>query len=279
MSLPLRPQPFNYILPCNIACIANEKQERFVVVKVAKKAKKSSKISRKELKQDDQFIEVTGKGVEVAGEYRNQIIVVVIGIFLLTAGIYLFRAQQTHRANALTEDIGKALKIYNGQIDKEKKSTDDVKYFATAKAKHEASVKAFTKLLKKHKGSTGANLVHLYLGHSYFGQKKYKKAREEYMNFLARVKEKDPMAFLGVEALARVQQALNNAKLGLSKLQSYKEQGAQKIKPFALMRLAEYYQRKKDYKQARVYYKQLSKSKDAPSKMKDTAERRLAVLP
>jgi tetratricopeptide (TPR) repeat protein len=249
------------------------------VVKVAKKAKKKPKTSRKDLKGDDVFVETTKKSADWLNEYRVQLIAGCVAIFVLLSGAYFFQAHQKSQSNDLTTKLGKAMLVFDGEINKDKKSTDEKKYYPTRKVKYEAAVKAFTELLGQYKTHTGGALIQLYLGHSHFQVGQFKKAREQYMAFLKRIPAKDPMHYLGVESLARTQQALNKPKLGLSKLQSYKDKGAKSIRPFALMRLAEHYQNQKNYKQARLYYKQLSELKGIPSKLLEVAKRRLAVLP
>lgn len=249
------------------------------MVKVAKKAKKTSKTSRKDLKQPDQFIEATNKSTEWIVEYKTQLIAIVIGAFVLLGGIYFFQAQQNSQAITATTDLSASLKIFNATISKTKKSTDEKKVFATKKAKYEAAVQSFQAFLKKNKGARANTLAYLYLGHSQYYLGQFQAAQSSYGSFLQKVSKKDPMYFLGVEGLVRVQSALKKPQIGLAKLQTFKESGAEKLRPFALLRLAEYHQQQKNYKRARLYYKQLSKVKDLSPSLKTTAQRRLAVLP
>lgn len=249
------------------------------MVKVAKKAKKTSKTSRKDLKGPDQFVEATTKGAEKVGEYRNHIIFGSLAVVILMGAVYFFQNYQASQQTTVTSALTKALKIYNAKISKTRKSSEDEPVFKTSKARYEAAVKAFDKAVKTVGNTNAGALSHLYLGHSHAHLGAYKKAVGHYETFLKRVSNKDPLYFLGLDGYAKALQALGKPKDGLARLQSYKDKGAKPLQPFALMRLAEYYQAKKDYKRARALYNELTKLKSASSDFKTTASRRLAVLP
>lgn len=264
------------------------------MVKIAKKAKQTQKIDRKDLKKDDQFVEATNKSVEWIENNRQLIFGVIIGGIVLMAAGYGFNIYRAEQAGKATNQLSKALKSYQAQVSKTATSTDDKKVFKTEKAKYEASVKAFNGVLKTGT-SQASSLSLLFLANSEYRLGKYKDAQGHYEAFLRTVKADDPLYFLGVDGLAYALEGQKKVKESLKTLETYKTSGTKALKGFAILRLAQYYEQKQDAKNARKYYKDLQayiknyynnvpnakkrlKKNKALQSLKEIAKKRLAVL-
>ena len=158
------------------------------MVKIAKKSRKRVKQSRKDMKQPDQFVEVTAKGAEWINNFRLQLLSVVGVLFLLALGVYLFYSISHNRAASVTGMLTETLKTYEGKIDKEAKAKDDsstdTKTFVTKKDKYEASVKTIQTQLKKYPSHQASIFLKLYLANSYFELGLYDKAIAQYQGFI-----------------------------------------------------------------------------------------------
>ncbi len=251
------------------------------MVKVAKKAKKKNKQpARKDIKQPDQFIEVTTQGVDWVTKYRTPLIAFIIAILLISVAIYSFIRFQKHQNELASAALEKALKVYSAEVTKTPPKTtagrEAPKTFPTEEKKYAAALKAFQEILKKYPKTQPGRMSLLYLGNVYFHQKKYDKAAESYRNFIKMLASGDPLYYLGVNGLAYVLEAQGKGDEGAKLLEDLLKTGSKSNKIFVLMRLARYYDYKKDWKKARRFYEELAKEK---STYQLEAKKRLAVLP
>ena len=249
------------------------------MVKVAKKAK-TRKQSRKDIKQPDQFVEVTSKSADWLTTYRTPLIGLVIAVFLIAIAVFSFIRFQVGQTELASSALEKALKVYSAEVTKNPPKVaagqEAPKTFPTLNKKYEASIKAFETLLKKYQKTQSGRMALLYLGNSYLQLKKYTKAEDFYKKFIKGLAVTDPLYYLGVNGLAYVLEAKGKGKEGIALLKELKNNGPKSNKAFVLMRLAEYYDYKKDSKKARAYYKELAKDK---STYQTEAKKRLSVLP
>ena len=250
------------------------------MVRIAKKAKKSKKVSRKDLKEDDKFIQTAHQSIDILDKYKKELIGSVAAILLLATGFYGFSHVRGQNNRTASAELGKALKIYGAEVTKTEKKEDpldDSKTYKTEKEKYTAAAKAFEKILKNHASSKPAPFVHLYLANSYFQLQDYKKAKKHYEVFLAKTWDKDPLYYLGVNGLSQTLTALKSADKGVSQLSKFSKKGAKPFRTFALMGLAQHYEKKGDLKLARKFYGEISKDDKSP--LKKDAKKRLERLP
>ena len=269
------------------------------MVKIAKKKKKSTKLTRAEMKGPDQFQEASTKGAEWLSENRVQVAAACAAIFVLALGIYLFRVMSHGEAHAVTAELTKTLKIVEGKVESKKKNDnnnnntddDEVKTFKTSKDKYQAATKKISEQLKDHSGAKASAFLRLYLANSQYRLGKHKEAIESYQKFLKGLNAKDPIYIMGLSGLLRASEAAKQDKVGVDALTKFLTTGAKAFRPTAAMRLAEYYERKKDYKNAKKLYKQLSDTKSLKelsgekklsvtmTQLQTKAKQRLALLP
>ncbi len=119
------------------------------------------RIERKELKHD-KFVEQVGHTVDYAAAHRTLLVrigSVVLGLLLLSAGIYYYRqAQHNQRQDALRD----ALRIQNGQVGQQ--ANEFFAIFPTVEAKNKASEKAWKDLAAKYPGTDEGYVALFYLG-------------------------------------------------------------------------------------------------------------------
>ncbi len=251
------------------------------------------------MKGPDQFQEASSKGAEWLSENRVRVAAISAAIFVLALGVYLFNVMSNSAAYSVTTQLTKTLKVIEGKVDAKKKSdnsnntssTDETKTYKSAKAKYEAATKVISKQLKSHSRAKASAFLQLFLANSQYRLGQYKKAIASYKKFLARLNPKDPIYIMGVGGLLRAAEAAKQDKEGIDAITTFLSKGAKAYRPLMVMRLAEYYERKKGYKSARKYYKQLAETKSLQAlagtkklsvtmtQLQTQAKRRLALLP
>lgn len=258
-------------------------EERIAVVKIAKQAKTRTKQSRKDMKQPDQFLEVTSKSAEWLKTHRNKIIITIAAIFLVSLGIYVVSLVSQNREKDVTERLSNILKIYNGKIETDEKkdkkdeiSEGDVKTFASKQQKYQTAIETIKSEMAKAPSTRSLKFMQLYLAHSHFQLDKYKEAMELYQKYIKGLSLTDPLYLLGAEGILQVNEAKKQGDKGITPLKEFAEKGVEALRPLALLRIAEYYQRQQNYAQARLHYEKLSK---LTSSHQNTARQRLAILP
>lgn len=273
------------------------------MVKIAKKKKETEKISRKDIKEPDQFQEATTKSADWLSENRVQVAGAVLAVFILALGIYLFRVLSDGSAHAVTTELTKTLNIVEGKIEKEDKKKDatstdpantdeDTKTYASNKLKQEEAKKTIEQQLKAHAGKKGSLFLQLYLGHSQYQLGQYKEATESYRKFLRRLHANDSLYVLGLTSLLRAAEASKQDQEAMTALEKFIETTPNPFRPLAALRLAEYFERKKDTVRAKKYYQMLAETKTLQNlagekktlsqtltEYQSTAKRRLALLP
>ncbi|MEM1008144.1 MAG: hypothetical protein AAGJ35_03990 [Myxococcota bacterium] len=254
------------------------------MVKIAKKAKDKSHPTRKDMKQPDQFVEVGTKGLELANRYSYPIAIGFgAAIAISFVGFLIVHFSQEKQRSA-TEALGEALATYEAKIVKpeqnnvqvKNENNEDLKTFPTRKARAQAAQKAFEQLQKKYPNSQAANFANLYLGHIAQERNQLKSAIAHYERYLKKQSTQDPLAFLGIDALAKALEKHKKAAEGISKLKRYAKKGKNTFRPFSIQQIAQYYEQKGDLKQATRYYKMLQKEKN--KSLQKEAEKRLTML-
>jgi hypothetical protein len=248
------------------------------VVKTAKKAKSNSKPSRKEIKQADQFIEVSTKSLDWATTYRSQIIGGFIAVIAVAFVVFAFFYWQDQKNASATKLMGEALAVYQGKVTKDENApTDGGKTFKSEEEKQKASLEAFEKVRNTYPGTKMSAFASLYIGHIRNEQKKYNEAVEAYKRFLSGISEEEPLRFLGVDALAYALSQSKKEEEAIQKLKDFGHRGATSFQAFALQRVAEYYEGKGDITKALHFYRQISKDK-VNKELQKQAERRAMLL-
>lgn len=252
------------------------------MVRVAKKAKSQHKLTRKEIKEDDQFIQTTQKSADWLQDNKREVTFLLVGIFALFIGFFIFRGVQSQGNLKASITLEKALKVSEATIDKDKKETDEVDEdeaitFKSQKKKDEAIIKAFEVVIKKHPRTRPSSLAHLSLAHAFTKAGKYDDAKKNYDIFLLQMSKQDPLYFLGVSGTAQLLEKQKKAGESEKKLQHYREKGLKELKDHASFQLAEYYMYNKKNAKARKLYEEIKKNKESP--FKEEATKRLASIP
>ncbi len=256
------------------------------MVKIAKKKSKKQqdsevKLTKKDIKKPDAFLEASEKGFSLMTKYQKEIIATLVSILLIGFGISAFNYWSTQRDKEITAALGKVIKLYTAKVDPnytpkdEEDEEEQTPTFKSEKEKYQKVVTEIQKYLKQFSGGKARLFLQLYLANSYYYLGEYDKALKEYRHLSDITSVKDPIYLPIAEGLLRTAEKLNKAEIGIKALSKFSNQGPEKFRPMAKLRLAEFYERNNMTDRALNIYRQLSKGK---SQYKELARRKLALL-
>jgi predicted negative regulator of RcsB-dependent stress response len=123
-----------------------------------------SRISRKELKQDEVVLEV-GKSVEFFQAHRQNLIVGAIVTAVIVLGGYGAYVLYNNRSDKAAEALGKAMQTYHAPVRPASLSDSPNEItFTTDKLRAEASLKLFQQVADQHSMMRAGKLAHYYAG-------------------------------------------------------------------------------------------------------------------
>jgi tetratricopeptide (TPR) repeat protein len=170
-------------------------------------AQSKSKLSRKALKQPDQF-QTQGEAVLQNLIDNKKRYLTYAGILVGLMIIYsVAMSYMASRDESLSEDYGQVMRIYNAQVaakPEEADPTGDTPTFASEEMKYVSASEALEKFIAENSGSGFANAARLYLGNAFFMLKRYDKAREAYQTFLENANGPfDELSFIALNNIAQ----------------------------------------------------------------------------
>ena len=147
---------------------------------------KKIKLSRKKIKQPDEFLTRTDTILRWAEEHVWQLMFLV-GVLLAAALIFrMGLSWSLAQKDAKGMDLAQATTIYNASVTGDEFSpfmAPGSQGYATAHEKYQAAIRAFNKIVESHSGATEADIALLYLGSSYENLKDYNSAIDFYSKF------------------------------------------------------------------------------------------------
>jgi predicted negative regulator of RcsB-dependent stress response len=138
------------------------------------------RLTRKEIKQPDQFISYTVQTLDWAKSHAMQLLYGVLGVVAVIALIVAWSAWQTkhqQRAEILLYEAVKLLKP--NETDEQKQATEQ---------ERDAAIQKLKGLLEGYPGTPAAALAHWHLGHQYYAQSEYASALTSYRQAQALLK-------------------------------------------------------------------------------------------
>jgi len=190
--------------------------------------------TRKQLKQPDEFITASMKAWEWVGQRIKGAIATVVVVLLVVGAVSLWRQRANRHAKVATEALGRGLEIYNQTVfpgaDKLPKREDGLPRFSTRKAKLEAAIKAFSKVIAAHQGGGVVYLAQLMRAGTYYDLGQYDKAGKDYEAYLSKVGTSQPrFRRTALEGLAYSYEARKAWDQALSTLAKLEKKGEQRF--------------------------------------------------
>ncbi len=149
-------------------------------------------------------------------------------------------------------DWAKALVIWDAPVGTDPDPADDVAAYATDDEKSKAARTAFEGVVSKHKGTGGANLASLYVGHAALKQKDYDGAIAAYQAFLDGGKATDSLRFAGLDGLAAAKEEKGDIKGAILALEAIVALESKTDEDGALLNLGRLYKKDGDDAKARA---------------------------
>jgi tetratricopeptide (TPR) repeat protein len=132
------------------------------------------RLTRKEIKQPDQFISYTAQAINWAKEHTKQLSYGALGVLIiigLTAGWSAWQRQRHRKAEVLLYQAVKLLNTSRG---------DTADTNTTAKPDLEKAMQQLQSITRDYRGTQASAMAHWYLGHLYFERGDYAAALAAY---------------------------------------------------------------------------------------------------
>lgn len=148
-------------------------------------------------------------------------------------------------------DWAKALVIWDAPVGADPDPADDVAAYATDEERTKAARTAFEGVVTKHKGTGGAELASLYVGHAALKLKDYDGAIAAYEAFLAGLDANDPLRFAGLNGVAAAKEEKGDIKGAITALETLVSLADKTDEDGALLNLGRLYKKDGDDAKAR----------------------------
>ncbi len=238
------------------------------------------KYTRKQLRQPDEFITQTSKAWQWASKNAKGVAVMVAVTLLIIGGVSLWRNHVEKKAQEATSALDKAIEIQNQTVipgaEKLPKRDDGVKRYSSRKAKLEAAVKAYSKVLEGGADTGTGKLALVLRAGVYYDLAQYDKAAKDYEAFLQKTgTDQGRFRTAAIEGLAYTYEAQKKWDKALSTLGKLERKGQARFA--ALIHEARILAAKGDKAAAIKRYKEIV-DKASSRALVDQAGQRLAAL-
>jgi predicted negative regulator of RcsB-dependent stress response len=146
------------------------------------------KYTRKQLRQPDELLTQTNKAWEWVTKNAKGVIVMTVVTLVIIGAVSMWRSHAESNAQAATSLLDKAIEIRNQTVipgaDKLPKRDDGIKRYSTRKAKLEAAVKAYDKVITGHADSGTGKMALVLRAGVFYDLGQFDKAAADYKNFL-----------------------------------------------------------------------------------------------
>lgn len=201
----------------------------------------AKKLSRKELKQPDEFIQTGQTVFEWIGAHRQLVvgavaISLVLGLMLAVGTWWVDR-----REASAAGELGSALEIASRPVieDATQAQAAGAPFFESEQARTEAYKAALEAVRKDHPGTESAAMAALQLGDLAYDAKDYDGAKAQYETFLKEAPSSNDYRFAAMEGLGLVATAQGDLEGAVKEYQRLVDEGNAFYTPFALVRLGE----------------------------------------
>jgi len=165
----------------------------------------AKKISRKDLKEPDEFISITTRAIGWVSAQKIALIVGASTLALVALGAYGFRWYSQSKEENASVDFISAKRILDARVAGElvePGSPQEEGSYASNEAKHKAALEAFAEVRKKHPSARTASLAVYFTGeiHSRLGE--YDEARKSFMEYLTTEGESGELSAFALEGMA-----------------------------------------------------------------------------
>ena len=129
----------------------------------------SQRLSRKEIKheiRDDAFRHAVGESYDYVRGHRRNLLLAIGGVVLLVGGVAGWRAWDTRREAAASDQLGRAIAVYDAPVvpTDAKPEDPDSPSFADEASKQARAKQLFEGIAKDYSGTGGAAVAEVYVG-------------------------------------------------------------------------------------------------------------------
>jgi predicted negative regulator of RcsB-dependent stress response len=140
------------------------------------------RLTRKEIKQPDQFISYTVRTLDWAKAHTTQLLYGALGVFVVIALLVAWSVWQTKRQQRAERLLYQAVEMLKLNEPGEQQ---------VAAQDRDVAIQKLKGLVERYPGASAAVWAHWYLGHQYYAQSKYAAALASYRQALALLKHDD----------------------------------------------------------------------------------------
>jgi len=165
----------------------------------------AKKISRKDLKEPDEFISITTRAIGWVSEQKIALIIGASALALVVLGAYGFRWYSQSKEEKASVDFISAKKILDARVAGELANPGSPREegsYASNEVKYKAALEAFEQVRKMHPSARTASLTVYFIGeiHSQLGE--YDKAGKNFKEYLTAEGESGELSVFALEGIA-----------------------------------------------------------------------------
>ena len=230
------------------------------------------RLTRKEIKQPDQFISYTVRALDWAKRHARPLLYGALGVGVVIVLIVAWSAWQTKRVQRAEVLLYEAVKpLQSNQTEGQQQPTAQVR---------EAAIQKLKGLVAGYPDTPAAALAYWYLGQQYYAQSEYAEALSSYRQALTRLQpeEKRLVPALVTLNMAYAQEASGACKQAIDSFQSVLQSSWLWLHGEAYLGIGRCDETLGDLKQARDVYARALSNEDVEGAMRQRLEERQMAL-
>ena len=153
---------------------------------------KGKKITKKQLKQPDEFITVTQRGLLFIQEHSKKIVTAGVIIVVIVAGFVFFQMWEKKKEAEANQKFSLATEAYQ-------RVSNPYREGSPSEVKN--ALKNFEEVIRQYPGTSGEKLSLLYKGNIHFGLGEFDEAIKAYQAFLEKVGKEELYRIFALEGL------------------------------------------------------------------------------
>lgn len=228
------------------------------------------RLTRKEIKQPDQFISYTVQTLDWARAHARQLLYGVAGIVVVIAVLVAWSAWQTKRQQRAEVLLYEAVKLLQpGDTDAQ----------VTAQAR-DAAIQKLKGLVEGYPDTPAAALAYWHLGQQYYARSDYASALSSYQQALTRLKSDEQRLLPALVTLniAYAQEASGACKQAIDRFRSVTQSSWRWLHGEAFLGIGRCYETLGDPQQARDVYARALSDEDVQGAVRQRLEERQSTL-
>jgi tetratricopeptide (TPR) repeat protein len=217
----------------------------------------AKKVSRKELKQPDEFLSLSARAIEYAQLHSREIIIGIASIVVVSLLIWAWTAYQEKKERTASRLVAEAQSLWKPSSPGEVAGQAGIDPPSEDPEAENRAREILEDVIDNYRRTSACPVARILLGQIYYEKGEYDKAIETYEDFLKTGNQKPELTALAWEGLAYSHEAKEDFTKALGCYEELTQMTLSNVQGWAYLGLARCYERVQEYEKALDAYRTL----------------------